>query len=80
MNKIVLICCYYCCGFDFREKNDMGHPFFDHLRAGNWPMDYIKYRLYRFAERNKSDKFTALLRWLEGYFDAVWKNLYKNTK
>jgi len=56
-----------------REKNDMGHPFFDHLRTGNWPMDYIKYRLRRYAEQNKSDKFNALLRWLEEYFDAVQK-------
>jgi hypothetical protein len=54
-----------------RQKNEMGHPFFDHLRTGNWPMDYIKYRLRRYAERTKNTKFTPILHWLEEYFDAV---------
>jgi glycogen debranching enzyme len=30
---------------EIRKTNDMGHPLFDNLRAGNWLMDYVVGRL-----------------------------------
>ena len=30
---------------DVRPKNDLGHPLCDHLRQGDWLMDYVSNRL-----------------------------------
>lgn len=48
-----------------RKSNDMGHPLFDNLRAGNWLMDYILHRLQRMR------KYNGIYLWLKYYFDEV---------
>lgn len=56
---------------DIIRYNSLGHPLCDHLRQGQWALDYIVKRLSKMGE---DPEFTALqrpARWLESKFQAV---------
>lgn len=56
---------------DIIRYNSLGHPLCDHLRQGQWALDYIVKRL---ANMGENSEFTALQRpakWLESKFQAV---------
>ena len=58
---------------DVIRNNELGHPICNHLRDGQWALDYIGGRLERMA---KEDGFQALhgpARWLAERFDAIRK-------
>ena len=58
---------------DVIRNNNLGHPLCDHLRDGQWALDYTASRLERMAKR---DGFCALqgpAEWLVARFDAIRK-------
>ncbi|XP_040216109.1 glycogen debranching enzyme isoform X1 [Rana temporaria] len=71
---------------DIRPKNDLGHPFCDNLRSGDWMIDYVSNRLVArggpCAEVGKW--FTAMFAYLKQfprylipcYFDAILIGAY----
>ena len=53
------------------RNNDLGHPICNHLRDGQWPLDYVVGRLERLT---KHEGYTALeppTTWLKQRFDAI---------
>ncbi|KAG5674403.1 hypothetical protein PVAND_004377 [Polypedilum vanderplanki] len=71
---------------DISPKNDLGHPFCNNLREGNWMIDYMFNRL------RQSDKTKELAHWLEvntepmkgiprylipAYFDVIVTGAYE---
>ncbi|PVU96658.1 hypothetical protein BB561_001053 [Smittium simulii] len=56
-------------------NNDLGHPLFDNLRAGNWALDYIVHRLEKYSIQYP--KLLDLITWLQSRFDII-KKLPKN--
>ena len=48
-------------------NNDLGHPFCDNLRNGDWMMGYTVNRLKQYGGKN----LTNLASWLEKEFDLV---------
>ena len=58
---------------DVVRNNDLGHPICNHLRDGQWALDYIVGRLEKLITR---DGYTSLERpaaWLKQRFDAIRK-------
>lgn len=53
------------------RENDMGHPLCDHLREGQWALDYIVGRLDRAAQREGYTALQKPAQWLRERFDAV---------
>eukprot|EP01128_Nolandella_sp_AFSM9_P004748 TRINITY_DN2190_c0_g1_i1.p1 TRINITY_DN2190_c0_g1~~TRINITY_DN2190_c0_g1_i1.p1 ORF type:complete len:1571 (-),score=177.42 TRINITY_DN2190_c0_g1_i1:40-4221(-) len=58
--------------------NDMGHPLFDNLRAGDWLLDYLVHRLRHYdttvrpsLERAVGPGFSEVVQWLEVSFGAM---------
>ncbi|MCJ8740307.1 hypothetical protein PDJAM_G00057350 [Pangasius djambal] len=71
---------------DIRPKNDLGHPFCDNLRQGDWMIDYVSNRLLsrRGALREVGQWFEAMFGYLKHiprylipcYFDAILVGAY----
>ncbi|KAG9276162.1 glycogen debranching enzyme [Astyanax mexicanus] len=71
---------------DIRPKNDLGHPFCDNLRQGDWMLDYISSRLINKggALREVGKWFRAMFTYLKHiprylipcYFDAIIVGAY----
>lgn len=55
-------------------SNNLGHPICNHLRDGEWALDYIVNRLDKYVE--KSPKLGKFQEWLRTRFDAVKKAPY----
>lgn len=55
------------------EENDLGHPLCQHLRSGQWALDYIVGRLERISKHDNYKKLLAPATWLQERFDAIRK-------
>lgn len=53
------------------RDNNMGHPLCDHLREGQWALDYIVNRLDRAAQHEGYTALHTPAQWLRERFDAV---------
>ncbi|KAL4884419.1 hypothetical protein BJY04DRAFT_182448 [Aspergillus karnatakaensis] len=51
--------------------NDLGHPLCDHLRQGQWALDYIVKRLVKAAGKPEYTALERPAKWLESKFQAV---------
>lgn len=50
-------------------QNDLAHPLCDHLREGEWPLDYVVNRLNKYSQGSKSlQKFQD---WLSSRIEAI---------
>ncbi|KAK1143430.1 bifunctional 4-alpha-glucanotransferase/amylo-alpha-1,6-glucosidase [Aspergillus melleus] len=55
------------------KYNELGHPLCDHLRQGQWALDYIVGRLGKVAQKEGYDAVRDPAVWLQEKFDAVRK-------
>jgi glycogen debranching enzyme len=51
--------------------NDLGHPLCNHLRDGQWPLDYVVGRLERISKQKGYGRLHRPAMWLKERFDAV---------
>ncbi|GAM43277.1 Gdb1 homolog [Talaromyces pinophilus] len=51
--------------------NELGHPLCDHLRQGQWALDYIVGRLERASKQEMYTRLEAPAAWLRTRFDVV---------
>lgn len=60
---------------DVVARNDLGHPICNHLRDGQWALDYIVGRLDKLAQRHDGiySNLTVPAEWLRQRFDAIRK-------
>lgn len=52
-------------------SNDLGNPICDHLRQGQWPLDYTLGRLDKLVKRNGYARLQKPADWLRERFDAI---------
>lgn len=53
--------------------NDLGHPLCQHLRSGQWALDYIVGRLQKISRNSGCSRLLAPAAWLKERFDAIRK-------
>ena len=53
------------------RENNLGHPLCQHLRDGEWALDYCVGRLDRAAKRDHWKRLQAPAQWLRERFDAI---------
>jgi glycogen debranching enzyme len=58
---------------DIIHENNLGHPICDHLRSGNWALDYTFGRLEKVSKQTKFKKLTEPATWLRDRFTAIKK-------
>jgi len=54
-------------------NNDLAHPLCQHLRDGQWPLDYIVGRLERISKKAGYERLLKPATWLQERFDAIRK-------
>jgi glycogen debranching enzyme len=55
------------------HNNDLAHPLCQHLRNGQWALDYIVGRLERISKKAGYERLLAPATWLQERFDAIRK-------
>ena len=55
------------------RDNDLGHPICNHLRDGQWALDWIVSRLERIAKCEQRPALDKAAQWLQQRFDAIRK-------
>jgi glycogen debranching enzyme len=55
------------------KDNDLGHPLCQHLRDGQWALDYCVGRLQRASEKQQWVNLAGPAQWLKERFDAIKK-------
>ena len=58
---------------DVIRNNDLGHPLCNHLREGQWALDWIVNRLARIAKLGERPSLLKASQWLSQRFDAIRK-------
>ncbi|KAK4992236.1 bifunctional 4-alpha-glucanotransferase/amylo-alpha-1,6-glucosidase [Elasticomyces elasticus] len=58
---------------DVAANNDLGHPICNHLREGQWALDFCVGRLERMATQPNYDGLKRPAAWLNQRFDAIRK-------
>ena len=53
------------------RHNELGHPMCDHLREGQWALDFIISRLERISQKKEYSRLQAPALWLKERFDSV---------
>ncbi|KAJ4380249.1 bifunctional 4-alpha-glucanotransferase/amylo-alpha-1,6-glucosidase [Didymella sp. IMI 355093] len=61
------------CLRDIVNDNNLGHPLCDHLREGQWALDYCVGRLERISEKRQYHRIRGPAKWLKQRFDAIRK-------
>ena len=56
---------------DVIKNNDLGHPICNHLRDGQWALDYIVGRLRKLIERDGQSSLEKPTAWLASRLDAI---------
>lgn len=56
---------------DVIKHNNLGHPLCDHLRQGQWALDYIVNRMEKFAQTEGYSALRKPAQWLRERFQAV---------
>src|SRR5439155_7021972 len=56
---------------DIIKKNDLAHPLCQHLREGQWSLDYTVGRLERMSKRSGFEGLQKLAEWLRLRFHAI---------
>lgn len=55
------------------RRNDLGHHLCNHLRNGQWALDFVVGRMERISQREGYSRLHAPAQWLKERFDAVRK-------
>lgn len=55
------------------KDNDLAHPLCEHLRNGQWALDYISGRLEKISQKEGYAKLAEPAKWLKERFDAIRK-------
>ncbi|KAM3077588.1 bifunctional 4-alpha-glucanotransferase/amylo-alpha-1,6-glucosidase [Clarireedia jacksonii] len=55
------------------KENNLAHPLCQHLRDGQWPLDYIIGRLERISNKPEFSRLQKPATWLRERFDAIRK-------
>jgi glycogen debranching enzyme len=58
---------------DVIERNDLGHPICEHLRQGQWALDYIVNRLEKLSQDPTYANLKGPAEWFRSRFDAIRK-------
>ena len=58
---------------DIVRNNDLGHPMCNHLREGQWALDYCAGRLERLSQLEGYERLKGPAKWLQQRFDAIRK-------
>ena len=58
---------------DVIRNNDLGHPLCNHLREGQWALDWIVSRLERIAKAGNRSSLQSAATWFAQRFDAIRK-------
>jgi glycogen debranching enzyme len=58
---------------DVIERNDLGHPICEHLRQGQWALDYIVNRLDKLSQDPTYANLKGVAEWFRSRFDAIRK-------
>lgn len=56
---------------DIVKFNKLGHPLCNHLRAGQWALDFVVGRMERISKQGGYDRLHRPAMWLKERFDAV---------
>ncbi|KAF2280702.1 glycogen debranching enzyme [Westerdykella ornata] len=58
---------------DIVNENNLGHPLCDHLRKGQWALDYCVGRLQRASVKERHAGIKGVAAWLKQRFDVIRK-------
>jgi glycogen debranching enzyme len=58
---------------DIVNDNNLGHPLCNHLREGQWALDYCVGRLQRLSQKRRHSDLRGPAAWLKERFDAIRK-------
>jgi glycogen debranching enzyme len=58
---------------DISNDNNLGHPLCNHLRDGQWALDFCVRRLERISEKKKYNRIRGPAKWLKSRCDAIRK-------
>lgn len=58
---------------DIVNDNNLGHPLCNHLREGDWALDYVVGRLERISQQKRFSKIKGPAKWLRERFEAIRK-------
>lgn len=58
---------------DIVNENNLGHPLCNHLREGQWALDYCVGRLERISQKERFKRIQGPATWLKQRFDAIRK-------